>query len=147
MINSFTGVGRLTRDPELRRTQTGKAVTNFTLAINRERGENQANYIPVICWEKLAENVQKYVHKGSLVAVYGNLQSRQYETNDGKKRTVVEVLARTVQFLETRNQEAFESPSQTYNEPQQYANTNTYNTNEFDNSFDNDFGIMDDMPF
>ena len=141
MINSFTGVGRLTRDPELRRTQTGKAVTNFTLAINRDRGENQADFIPVICWEKLAENVQKYVHKGSLVAVYGNLQSRTYDTNDGKKRTVVEVLARTVQFLETRNQEAFESPTQTYNEPQQYANT--YSANEFDN----DFGIMDDMPF
>ena len=107
MINRVVLVGRMTRDPELRRTSSGAAVTGFSLAINRNyqsaSGEQQTDFINCVVWNKVAENVERYCSKGSLVGIEGRIQSRQYDVQDGTKRTVVEVVCDSVQFLETKN--------------------------------------------
>lgn len=105
MINKCILVGRLTRDPELRITNTGNEVTSFTLAMNRNYNSSdgqQADYINCICWNKLANNVEKYCAKGSLVGIEGRLRSRSYENSQGQKVYVVEVVCESVQFLETK---------------------------------------------
>ncbi|MBT9172445.1 MAG: Single-stranded DNA-binding protein A [Syntrophomonadaceae bacterium] len=107
MLNRVTLIGRLTRDPELRYTPAGGvAVTTFTLAVNRrfraEGKQREADFIPVVVWQKDAENCARYLVKGSLVAVEGRLQLRSYEDREGQKRNVAEVVAEHVQFLDTR---------------------------------------------
>lgn len=104
MINRVVLVGRLVRDPELRRTQSGAAVTSFTLAVdNRAReGEKSASFIAVVCWNQTAEFVAQYLKKGNLVGVDGRLQQRNYENNSGQKVNVVEVVADSVQGLEPK---------------------------------------------
>ena len=107
-MNKAMLVGRLTRDPELRYTGTNTAVTSFSIAINRtftnQAGEREADFINVVVWRKAAENVKKYVFKGSLVGVEGRVQSRSYEAKDGTKRYITEVVADNVQFLESKSQ-------------------------------------------
>lgn len=102
-MNRVDLVGRLTRDPELRHTSSGRAVCQINLAINRtftnQNGEREADFINVVVWDKQAENVSKYVSKGRLVSVEGRLQSRSYDDKDGKKVYVTEVIANSVQFL------------------------------------------------
>ena len=105
MINNFVGIGRLTREPELRRTERGKAVVMFTIAIDRGFDGEHTDFLPVVCWDKLAENVANFLSKGSLVAVQGGVTSRTYKTRDGQNHTAIEVLARTVQFLEKKKEE------------------------------------------
>lgn len=104
-MNRVDLVGRLTRDPELRHTSSGRAVCQINLAINRtftnQNGEREADFINVVVWDKQAENVCKYVSKGRLVSVEGRLQSRSYDDKDGKKVYVTEVIANSVQFLST----------------------------------------------
>jgi len=104
-MNRVDLVGRLTRDPELRHTTSGRAVCQITLAINRtftnQSGEREADFITVVVWDKAAENVSKYVTKGRLVSVEGRLQTRNYDDKDGKKVYVTEVIASSVQFLST----------------------------------------------
>lgn len=97
-------VGRLTRDPEIRYTQSGKAVGNFTLAVDRylSQGQREADFIPIVVWEKLAETCGNNLTKGQKVLVDGRLSIRSYETTDGQKRRVAEVVAQTVEFLERR---------------------------------------------
>jgi len=106
-MNRVDLVGRLTRDPELRHTTSGRAVCQINLAINRtftnQNGEREADFINVVVWDKQAENVSKYVTKGRLVSVEGRLQSRSYDDKDGKKVYVTEVIANSVQFLSTGN--------------------------------------------
>lgn len=106
MINRVVIVGRLTKDPELRQTQSGISVATFTLATNRtfanQAGEREADFIPCVVWRKQAENVAQYVFKGSLVGVEGRLQTRTYDAQDGSRRFVMEVVADSVQFLESR---------------------------------------------
>ena len=106
MLNRVTLVGRLTRDAELRRTGSGKAVASFTLAVNRnfKTGDGQeADFINIVAWGKVAENTANYCSKGSLVSVDGRLQTRNYENNQGQKVFVTDVVADSVQFLDTRN--------------------------------------------
>lgn len=109
MINRTVLVGRLTRDPQLKRTQQGDAVASFTLAVNRNYttrdGQQQADFINCIVWKKQAENIVKYCSKGSLVGVDGRIQTRSYENNQGQKVYVVEVVCDSVQFLETKKAE------------------------------------------
>lgn len=109
MINRFVGVGRLTRDPDLRYTPNGVAVVNFGIAMNRpfknQNGENEADFLNVVAWRKQAENVAQYLKKGSLVGIDGRLQSREYE-KDGRRVFVVEIQAESVQFLEPRGNSA-----------------------------------------
>lgn len=104
MINRVVLVGRLTRDPELKKAGE-TSVTNFTVACDRKRkveGQPTADFIPVVCWGKTAEVVAQYTHKGSLVGVEGRIQIRNYDSKDGKKVFVTEVLADSVQFLEPK---------------------------------------------
>jgi single-strand DNA-binding protein len=107
-MNHVILIGRLTRDPELRYTPNGVAVANFTLAVDRtftnQAGEREADFIPIVVWQKLAETCANHLHKGRLVAVDGRLQIRSYETQDGQKRRVAEVVAANVQFLDRANE-------------------------------------------
>lgn len=156
MINRVVLVGRLTRDPELRRTNNGTAVTSFTLAVNRtfQSSDGQAaDFINCVVWNKLAENVELYCFKGSLVGVEGRLRSRSYDNAQGQKVFVVEVVCDSVQFLESKrngtsqqNQSHVEPVQHQQGHSQQVQGTNWYDSNvvqDNQNSFDG-FNIMED---
>jgi single-strand DNA-binding protein len=102
-MNVVMLIGRLTRDPELRYTQSGMAVCNFTLAVDRpftsQSGEREADFIDIVVWNKPAENVSKFMSKGRQVAVEGRLQIRSYDGNDGQRHWRTEVVANRVEFL------------------------------------------------
>lgn len=109
MLNRVILIGRLTRDPELRYTPAGVAVTQFTLAVDRpftsgQSGEREADFIPVVTWRQLAENCANYLRKGRLTAVEGRIQVRNYENNEGKRVYVTEVIADNVRFLESNRE-------------------------------------------
>lgn len=89
--------GRLTKDPELKTTQSGKQVTSFTLAVNAYK-EEDTSFIDVVAWNKTAEIVANYTHKGDLLTVSGRLQQRKYEDKSGNSRSVIEVIAQDVQL-------------------------------------------------
>ena len=102
-MNIVILIGRLTKDPELRYTPSGHAVASFTLAVVREYSkEDEADFIPVVTWNKTAENCANYLEKGRLVAVEGRLQVRSYETDSGQKRWVTEVISNRVKFLQRK---------------------------------------------
>ncbi|PXA06875.1 single-stranded DNA-binding protein, partial [Staphylococcus pseudintermedius] len=107
MLNRVVLVGRLTKDPEFRTTQSGVEVATFTLAVNRnyknKNGEQQADFINCIVFRKQAENVNNYLNKGNLAGVDGRLQSRSYENQEGRRIFVTEVICDSVQFLESKN--------------------------------------------
>ncbi|MCM0760485.1 single-stranded DNA-binding protein [Sporomusa sphaeroides DSM 2875] len=100
-MNKVILVGRLTKDPEVRYTASGKAVASFTLAVNRI-GSEATDFIPIVVWEKQAEACGNNIVKGQKVLIEGRLQIRSYETNDGQKRRVSEIVAQYVDFLERR---------------------------------------------
>jgi len=109
VVNNVVLVGRLTRDPEMRYTPNGVAVTNFGLAVNRpsrreEGQERQADFIDIVTWRQQAEFCGNYLNKGALVSVEGRIQVRDWETQDGQRRRSVEVVAFRVQALESRAQ-------------------------------------------
>ncbi len=108
MLNRIVLIGRLTRQPELRITPSGVSVTTITLAVDRrptQSGQKDVDFIDVVLFGRLAEVTCKYMDKGRLVAIEGRLQSRTYETKDGQRRRVWEVLADSIQFLDRpRNQ-------------------------------------------
>lgn len=103
-MNKVFLIGRLTKDPEIRYTTNGTAVTSFTIAINRkvlnQQGEREADFIPVTVWSKTAENCHKYLAKGRQVAVAGRIQTGSYDAKDGTKRYTTEVVGEDVQFLD-----------------------------------------------
>ena len=104
-MNKVILVGRLAQDPEVRYTQSGKAVASFNLAVNRfggGQGQNNADFIPIVAWEKVAETCGNNLNKGQRVLVDGRLQIRSYETTDGQKRRVAEVVAQSIEFLERK---------------------------------------------
>ncbi len=110
MINRVVLVGRLTKDPsELRRSTSGNAVTSFTLAVDRrfvkqdDQSQQQADFISCVVWNKTAEFVSQYAKKGSLVGVEGRLQSRSYDSKEGYKVYVTEVVCDNVQLLEPKS--------------------------------------------
>lgn len=108
MLNRVILIGRLTRDPELRYTPSGVAVTQFTLAVDRpftKDGEKEADFIPVVTWRQLAETCANYLRKGRLTAVEGRIQVRNYEDKDSKRVYVTEVIADNVRFLESSKDE------------------------------------------
>ena len=98
MLNHNTIMGRLTADPELRRTTSGKAVTSFTIACDKPGKDSGASFIPCVAWEKTGEFIANYFAKGSAIIVEGRLESRQYETKDNQKRTVLEVVVSQAHF-------------------------------------------------
>ncbi|HDT6947537.1 TPA: single-stranded DNA-binding protein [Staphylococcus aureus] len=141
MLNRIVLVGRLTKDPELKTAQNGVNVATFTLAVNRTftnaQGERDADFINVVVFKKQAENVEKYLSKGSLAGVDGRLQTRNYENKDGQRVFVTEVVADSVQFLEPKN-----NNQQQNNNYQQQRQTQTGN-----NPFDNTEEDFSDLPF
>lgn len=106
MLNRIILIGRLTRDPELRYVPSGHPVAGFTLAVDRpfanQQGERATDFIDIVAWRRLAEQVTQHLAKGRLVAVEGRLQIRSYETQDGQKRKVAEVVADAVRFLDRK---------------------------------------------
>lgn len=110
-MNRIVLIGRLTKEPELRYTQSGTAVCNFTLAVDRvyvRDGEQQADFVPCQVWGKAAENCAKYLAKGRQAAVDGRLQIRSYEDKEGTRRWVTEVVAERVEFLDSGKSESRE---------------------------------------
>ena len=101
-MNKWVGIGRLTRDVEMRYTGEGKAVANFTLAVDRAYGSEDTDFINIVVWEKQAENCAEYIGKGRLVAVEGRLQIRNYEDKGGNKRIAAEIVANQVVFLDKK---------------------------------------------
>ncbi|TDF94365.1 single-stranded DNA-binding protein [Paenibacillus piri] len=107
MLNRVILIGRLTRDPELRYTPSGVAVTTFTLAVDRpfvnQQREREADFINIVTWRQLAETCANYLRKGRLAAVEGRIQVRNYDNNEGRRVYVTEVIADNVRFLESPN--------------------------------------------
>lgn len=101
-MNNCNFTGRLTKDPELKRTSSGTAVLDFNLAVDRRDKEKHTDFIPCKAWKTTAETMSNYLRKGSLIAINGRLESRSYEANDGNKRTVYEIVVNSFEFLEKR---------------------------------------------
>lgn len=111
MLNQSTVMGRLTRDPELRRTQAGIPVVSFSLAVerdipNRETGERSVDFIDVVAWRQTAEFVSKYFTKGRMAVASGRLQMRQWTDDQGNKRTKLEIKANNVYFGDSKREGA-----------------------------------------
>ena len=105
-MNKVLLVGRLTRDPELRTTPSGMAVTRFTIAVSQnftnKNGERGADFINCSAWGRQADNISKYCHKGSLVSAEGRIRTSSYDAQDGSKRYTTEVVCETVNFLSSK---------------------------------------------
>ncbi|MCG1090167.1 single-stranded DNA-binding protein [Staphylococcus epidermidis] len=142
MLNRVVLVGRLTKDPEFRTTPNGVEVATFTLAVNRTftnaQGEREADFINVVVFRKQAKNVNDYLSKGSLAGVDGRVQSRNYENNEGRRVFVTEVVADSVQFLDTKGN------NQQNNQPQKQQEQTTTKNNPFANGTDMD---SSELPF
>lgn len=155
-INRVVLVGRLTKDPDLRYTPNGVAVANFTLAVNRpfsnQQGNKEADFINCVIWRKPAENLATYMNKGSMIGVDGRIQTRRFEDKDKKTVFVTEVLAGSVQFIESKNSnsDSFKNRSHT-NTPNHHENASRGQENNFNSSFGSDGGAIDvtddDLPF
>lgn len=107
-MNKLTIIGNLTRDPELRATQSGKSVCNFTVAVNRRRqsnGQQESDFFRVSAWNQVGENCHRYLAKGRKVAVVGPVSASTYQANDGSTRVQLEVMAEDVEFLSSRNED------------------------------------------
>ena len=119
MLNRILIMGRLTRDPELRRTQSGTAVTSFSVAVDRDfksqNGEKETDFIDVVAWRATAEFVAKYFTKGQLAVIEGRLQIRDWQDRDGNKRRTAEVVADNVYFGESKRSGGYDAPA--YNAP------------------------------
>ena len=128
MINRTILVGRLTKDPELRYTSSNLAVVKFTLAVNRTftgpSGEREADFIQCVVWRKAAENLARFVKKGSLIGVEGRIQTGSYDDKDGIRKFTTEVVCDSVQFLEPKNQN-FDSDNE-------YRNQKSYQKKEYE---------------
>ena len=148
MLNRVILIGRLTKDPELRYTPSGVAVTQFTLAVDRtytnKQGEREADFINIVTWRQLAENCANYLRKGRLAAVDGRLQIRNYENNEGRRVYVTEVVAENVRFLESAN-------SSNRNETGESNRSKGSNNNNNQDPFSDDGKPIDisddDLPF
>lgn len=99
MINSVVLMGRLTNDPELKQTTSGVPVTSFRIAVDRVfKEEKKTDFITIVAWRHTAEFITKFFHKGSMIAVQGFIQTREFQDKNGKKQTAFEVVANTVSF-------------------------------------------------
>ncbi len=152
MLNRVVLVGRLTRDPDLRYTANGIAVANFNIAVNRpfsnQQGEREADFINGVVWRRQAENLANYMKKGNLIGVDGRIQTRNYEGQDGKTVYVTEVVADSIQFLETKGasggQGAGPSGYQQNQNQNQYQNQNQ---NQFQQNQNQSQNPSNDDPF
>lgn len=122
-MNKVILIGRMTKEAELRSTQSGKSVAQFTLAVDKYvNGEKQADFFNVVVWDKQAENVAKYCGKGSQLGICGTLGNRSYDDKDGNKRYITEVTAQEVQFIGSKAEAvktAPNEPREDFREPMQ----------------------------
>ena len=162
-MNRVVLVGRLVKDPELKRTTADIPVVQFTLAVNRQfagqNGERQADFISCVVWRQQAENLAKYMRKGSQIGVDGRLQVRTYEDAGGVKRYVTEVVCDQIQFLETKGtREGGFSDVNTYDIPLQTSKSLSNDANDYgkqDEDYADPFANLktssgisdDDLPF
>lgn len=102
MLNQITIMGRMTRDPELRRTNSGAAVANFTIACDRDFGEKETDFIECVAWKNTAEFISKYFSKGRMIVISGRLQIRKWTDKDGNKRSTAEVVAENCYFGDSK---------------------------------------------
>ena len=159
MLNVVAIMGRLVADPQLRQTTTGKNVASFRIACDRGRrdanGQNQADFFDVVAWERLAEFVCRYFQKGSLIAVDGRLQSRQYQDKNGNNRTGVEIVANNINFGGPKNSNSNAGGSSySASQPRQNAQPARPSSIEAVPSYsagdNDDFAVIDDsddLPF
>lgn len=140
-MNKVVLIGRLTKDPELRYTPSNVPTTTFSLAVNRnftnQNGVREADFINIVVWRKQAETAKKYLSKGSLIAIEGRIQTRNYDGADGKKVYVTEVVADNFEFLESKGQRA-NNNIETY-QTETYENEDIPTTNVSDEPYI-DFG-------
>ena len=119
MLNKIIIMGRLTRDPELRRTGSGTAVTSFSLACDRDfksqSGDKETDFIEVVAWKNTAEFVSKYFSKGRMAVVEGRLQIRDWTDKAGNKRTTAEVVAENVYFADSKRSESNDNQKENFN--------------------------------
>ena len=155
MINKVVLVGRLTKDPVLRKTANGVSVTSFTVACTRrfkQDGQPEADFINTVAWNKTADSVSQYTHKGSLVGVEGRIQTRSFDDKDGKRVYVTEVVADSVQFLESKSAAASNANSNAYVPDYEQGSNHGYQSDN-SQSYSNDFTsstldiASDDLPF
>lgn len=144
MLNRALLVGRLTRDPELRRTSNGKAVTSFNLAVERnfKSDDQKADFINCVCWGKIAENTERYCSKGSMVSIDGRIQTRNYDNSQGQKVYVTEVIADSVQFINTKRDSNTATAGQAPVNSQ--VPVNNYASNGLIQQFEDEGLIMDE---
>lgn len=144
MINRVVLVGRLTRDPELRKTNSGTSVCSFSIAIdNRQKnpdGTRSTSFIPCTVFSNAAENMSKFVKKGSLVGVEGRLNQRSFTRNDGSKASAIEVICDSVQFLEPKGNSVNNGDTTSFNDEPSQALDNSKNLDSLDLP-------DDDLPF
>ena len=130
-INRVVLIGRLVRDPELRKTQNGTSVCSFTVAVNRRQnqdGTQEADFIQCVAWNKLADNIQLYQRKGNQIGVEGRISTRSYDNQQGQRVYVTEVVAENVEFLTPRNdsnEQNVQGVTNTY-DAQNYAQNQSY---------------------
>lgn len=139
MLNSVVLIGRLTKDPELRTTGSGTPVVSYTLAVNRRfktQGQPEADFINCVAWNKTADTMARYLHKGSLIAVQGRIQTRNYENQQGQRVYVTEVVTDSFDFLESKN--AAHDQGGQYGGSSQYGGgQNTYSSGSYNNNSQN----------
>ncbi|MDX8344107.1 single-stranded DNA-binding protein [Rossellomorea sp. YZS02] len=115
MINQVTLVGRLTKDPEARKTMEGKSVLSVTIAMKRpfknQQGQVDADFVLCTIWDRAAENTEKYCRKGSVVGVTGRIQTRYFDNDQGKRTYITEVIAENVRFLDSKSSTTISSKS------------------------------------
>lgn len=139
MINQVVLIGRLVRDVELRKTASGKSTVTFSLAVNRMKaGESgrDVDFITCVAWNKTAENMGKYLKKGSLIGVEGRIQSRTYKNKQGSTVSVNEVLVNQIHFLETKRGQQQNTQAQgQQTDSQEYSQSDNgyYDPNQYDN--------------
>lgn len=157
MLNVVAIMGRLVADPELRTTPAGHSVCSFRIACDRsyvQQGqERQADFIDIVAWRQQADFVSKYFQKGSMIAIEGSLQTRQYQDKQGSKRTAVEVVANNISFAGTKRQDSQSVPSyeqQTTSHVQQAKAAQNAPQPAYTQGSMDDFAVInddDDLPF
>ncbi len=156
-MNNVQLIGRLVKDADLRYTPNGKAVANFTIAVNRpfsnQEGNREADFINCVVWNRPAENLANYCKKGSQVGLIGRMQTRTYDKDDGTRAYITEVVSDFVEFLDTRNgnqNNPYQGKNQNQKNPYQNQQKQKQN-NPSNNPFDGQSGPIDisddDLPF
>ena len=147
-MNTVQLIGRLTKVPELKYTQSGIATTSFTLAVNRNftnaQGEREADFIMCTAWRKTAELACQYLNKGSMVGINGRIQTRNYENQQGQRVYVTEVIVDELTFVESKNKQGNQNngyqQGNNFSQNNQNYNQNNYQQNQYQNNNQNGYG-------